>query len=175
MRTSLFIFLAIAALGSAVFAFSSASEATAQPQIPVPVVVQETPPPVPAADPGPLPNERAYIYINRAEMMITLYKDGDLFNSYPVASIRDNGSKFDTPAGLFEILTKEDLHFSSIGEVWMPFAMQFKGDFFIHGWPYYPDGEPVATGYSGGCVRLQDDVAEAVFNFAEIGMPVLIE
>jgi D-alanyl-D-alanine carboxypeptidase len=56
----------------------------------------------------------------------------------------------------------------------MPFAMQFSGNFFIHGWPTHTDGTPVATTYSGGCIRMQDEDAKKVYNVARIGMPILI-
>jgi len=52
--------------------------------------------------------------------------------------------------------------------------MAFQGNFFIHGWPYYDDGTPVASTYSGGCIRLSDKSAEAVFGMAKVGMPVLV-
>lgn len=144
-----------------------------------PTGLKMTPVSIPASlptptDPGPLPHEDAYIYIERDSMTISLYRDGDIYEKYPVASIRRIGSKYDTPTGLFTILTKEPNHFSSIGHVWMPYSMQFDGDFFIHGWPYYPDGTWVSPGYSGGCVRLLNVVAEAVYDFAYVGMPVLI-
>lgn len=124
---------------------------------------------------GPLVGVSDYIYVNLKAMEITLYRGDMIWKRFPVRSIRAIGSKYDTPKGLFSILTKEPNHFSSIGHVWMPYSMEFDGDFFIHGWPYYPDGTPVPQGYSGGCVRLSDDVAKEVYDFATIGMPVLID
>jgi D-alanyl-D-alanine carboxypeptidase len=52
--------------------------------------------------------------------------------------------------------------------------MQFQGNFFIHGWPYHPDGTPVADGFSGGCIRLNSEDAEQIFNLANTNIPVLI-
>jgi hypothetical protein len=52
--------------------------------------------------------------------------------------------------------------------------MTFQGNFFIHGWPYHPDGTPVATAFSGGCIRLADEDAKTVYDLAEVGMPVLV-
>lgn len=133
------------------------------------------PEPIKEIPKGPLETNKDYIYVNRDAMEITLYRDNVEYKKFPVLSIRRIGSKFDTPTGQFEILSKEPNHFSSIGHVWMPYSMQFHGDFFIHGWPYYPDGTPVAKGYSGGCVRLSDEVSKEVYGFAVLGMPVLIE
>ena len=84
------------------------------------------------------------------------------------------GSWWETPAGIYRIQSKEKSHFSSFGGVYMPWSMAFQGNFFIHGWPYYPGGEPVAKGYSGGCIRLSSDDAKAVFDLVEIGTPVLV-
>src|SRR5690606_19090161 len=72
------------------------------------------------------------------------------------------------------ILYKNESHFSSIGEVYMPWSMQFYGNFFIHGWPYYPDGTEVSPGYSGGCVRLSTEDSQAVFEFVDVGTPIFV-
>lgn len=138
-------------------------------------IAQDTKPKTIKEETGPMPAAYEYIYVNLKKMEIKLYRDAVLVNKFDVLSIRAMGSKFDTPRGLFSIKTKEETHWSTIGEVWMPFAMQFSGDFFIHGWPHYDDGTPVPKGYSGGCIRLADDVAQEVYNFATIGMPVLVE
>lgn len=84
------------------------------------------------------------------------------------------GGWWETPSGNYKILGKEVNHFSSIGKVWMPYSMQFYGNYFIHGWPHYDNGTPVPQGYSGGCVRLSNEDAKEVFDFAKKGMPVLI-
>jgi D-alanyl-D-alanine carboxypeptidase len=72
------------------------------------------------------------------------------------------------------VQTKEENHFSSFGHVYQPWSLAFQGNFFIHGWPYYPNGTPVASSYSGGCVRLSSEDARAVYDLAERGMPVLV-
>lgn len=105
---------------------------------------------------------------------ITLYEDGVVQRTIPIVSIGKPGTAWETPAGNYEILTKENLHFSSLGNVWMPYSMQFFGNFFVHGWPYYPDGTPVATGYSGGCIRLATIDAQALYEFASIGTPLRV-
>jgi D-alanyl-D-alanine carboxypeptidase len=97
-----------------------------------------------------------------------------LFKEMPVLTKGKEGSWWETPTGNYKTLAKKINHFSSIGSVWMPYSIQFYGNFFIHGWPYYPDGTPVATSYSGGCVRLSTEDAKSVFQFATIGMPILI-
>ena len=114
------------------------------------------------------------IGIDLVSMKLTLYQDGQALKTYPILTKGREGSLWETPSGAYSILLKEDNHFSSIGEVWMPYSMQFYGNFFIHGWPYYPGGAPVPQGYSGGCIRLATKDAEEIYQFAEIGAPVFI-
>lgn len=52
--------------------------------------------------------------------------------------------------------------------------MAFDGNFLMHGWPYYPDGTPVATTYSGGCIRMADENAKKVYETVKIGTPVIV-
>ncbi len=115
-----------------------------------------------------------FVAVNLKDMKLTLYEKGNEKKSYSVLSKGREGSWWETPTGLYNALTKETNHFSSIGDVWMPWSIQFYGNFFIHGWPYYPDGEPVAQSYSGGCIRLSDEDAKPVFEFVEKGMPILV-
>jgi len=118
--------------------------------------------------------EKSFIAIDLEGMKMFLYDKGKEKDSFEVLSKGKEGSWWETPTGFYTALNKEINHFSSIGEVWMPWSIQFYGNFFIHGRPYYSNGEPVPDGYSGGCIRLKDENVEEVFNFAEKGMPILV-
>ncbi len=109
-----------------------------------------------------------------SDMVLKVYKKGALAKEVKILSKGKEGSWWETPAGVYKIQSKEKNHFSSFGEVYMPYSMAFQGNFFIHGWPYYPGGEPVAEGYSGGCIRLSDKDAQQVYDLVEIGTPVLV-
>src|SRR5690606_21610310 len=61
-----------------------------------------------------------------------------------------------------------------IGKVYMPYSMQFFGNFFIHGWPYYPGGQEVEEGFSGGCIRLSTEDARAIYEFVDISTPLFV-
>jgi hypothetical protein len=115
-----------------------------------------------------------FIYADLSTMKLRVYLAGEQSVEVPIATKGRNGSWWETPAGLYRIETKEDVHFSKMGHVSLPYAMQFSGNFFIHGWPVYPDGEPVASIYSGGCIRLRDEDAAVVYNHTTRGMPVLV-
>ena len=121
-----------------------------------------------------IPEQGKFIGIDLRAMELSVYEDGKRLGFYPVLSKGHPGSHWETPTGSYQVLMKTPNHFSSIGGVFMPQSMQFFGNFFIHGWPYYPDGTSVAAGYSGGCIRLSDEDAKRVFAFAERGTPLFV-
>lgn len=114
-----------------------------------------------------VPLEGKFITADLVRMELTLYIDGKATEQFPILTKGKPGTPWETPAGFYSIFTKEDDHFSSLGKVHMPYSMQFFGNYFIHGWPYYPDGTPVASTFSGGCIRLSTDDAKKVFEFAD--------
>lgn len=108
------------------------------------------------------------------EMKIILYENGGPLKEFSIVSKGKPGSSWETPTGEYKVNFKEEKHFSSIGKVWMPYSIQFYGNFFIHGWPYYPDSAPVREGYSGGCIRLKTKDAREVFEFAKKSTPIIV-
>lgn len=116
----------------------------------------------------------SFIEADLSTMNIVLYKKGEKVIEVPIKTKGREGSWWETPAGIYKIEYKAENHFSSFGHVYQPYSLAFQGNFFIHGWPYYPDGTEVPPSYSGGCIRLDTDDAEAIFALAEEGMPVLV-
>ncbi|GIW68863.1 MAG: hypothetical protein KatS3mg100_357 [Candidatus Parcubacteria bacterium] len=117
---------------------------------------------------------QTFIEANLSEMKIRLYQKGELVKEAPIISKGREGSWWETPAGLYAIGVKEERHFSSLGRVWMPWSMQFQGNFFIHGPTYFPDGTPTPNSYSGGCIRVPMDDVREIFEAVELGTPVLV-
>lgn len=115
-----------------------------------------------------------FIEADLAEMKLRFHREGQVELEVDILSKGREGSWWETPAGLYAVETKEVNHFSSFGKVWQPWSMVFQGNFFIHGWPHYPDGTPVPEGYSGGCIRLSDEDAEALYALTPVGTPVLV-
>lgn len=107
-------------------------------------------------------------------MLLRVYKAGEQVLEVPIMTKGREGSWWETPAGLYSISTKEESHFSSFGQVYQPWSMAFQGNFFIHGWPYYPGGEAVPQGYSGGCIRLSTEDAKKVYDLVAVDTPVLV-
>lgn len=115
------------------------------------------------------------IRINLESMELTQYEDGKTIKIIPVLSKGKTGSYWETPGGKYSVLYKEEKHLSSFGKVWMPWSMQFFGNYFIHGWPTDSAGKPVADkGYSGGCIRLDTEDAKNLYEWASVGTSVSI-
>ena len=115
-----------------------------------------------------------FIYIDLDAMKLIVYKGKEEVKTFAVMAKGRPGSFFETPSGFYKINYKETNHFSSIGKVWMPYSMHIFGNYFIHGWPYYPSGKPVEAAFSGGCIRLSKADSKELFSLTKEGMPVLI-
>lgn len=114
------------------------------------------------------------ITVDLQNMKISLIQSGKVIKYFNIISKGKPGSYYETPAGNYQIKGKFGNKFSNLGQVYMPYAMQFYGNFFIHGIPYYPDGTRVATSYSGGCIRMSDADAKEIYEFAKENTKVLI-
>lgn len=103
---------------------------------------------------------------------VTVFDGPAIIAEYPILSVGKPGTFWETPAGDYSVKTKEEKHLSSIGGTWMPYSMQFYGNFFIHGWPTYKDGTDVPKGYSGGCIRLSTPDSKELYSLASVGMHI---
>lgn len=118
--------------------------------------------------------KKDFIVADLKAMKLTMYDDGMASTTFDILSKGKDGSWWETPTGDYSVLAKITNGYSSIGDVWMPYSMQFYGNYLIHGWPHYSDGTPVSSSFSGGCIRLADEDAERVFNFVSVGTPILV-
>ncbi|MEK7576833.1 MAG: CapA family protein [Patescibacteria group bacterium] len=114
------------------------------------------------------------VFADLDTMTLSLYQDGKVVRDVPIKSKGKPGSFWETPTGEYRVLSKEVNHYSTIGDVWMPYSISFFGNFFIHGWPYYPSGVRVAEGFSGGCIRLTTEDAKIVYEFIEKDTPIIV-
>lgn len=119
-------------------------------------------------------NKTDFIEVDLSAKIVRAYQNGNIILEIPVKTQGREGSWWETPAGLYKISSKEPTHFSAMGHVYMPWSMDFQGNFYIHGWPYYADGTAVATTYSGGCIRLNTDDAKKLYDVVNVGMPILV-
>lgn len=125
-----------------------------------------------------LPKEEAvtgeHVVVLLNAMRIELRSGTTTLSSFPIISKGKPGSYYETIGGIYPNDYKTPLHFSSIGHVYMPYSIHVFGNYFIHGIPYYPNGDKVSSAYSGGCIRLADEDAKVVYNFIKRGTPVII-
>ncbi len=116
----------------------------------------------------------SFVDADLERMRLAVYEDGKEALMVPILAKGRVGSWWETPAGIYKVETREENHFSSFGHVYQPYSLAFQGNFFIHGWPYYEDGTPVAESYSGGCIRLSTEDARRVFDLVKTGLPVIV-
>lgn len=116
----------------------------------------------------------SFIVADLTAMKLSVYVSGKEALAAPILAKGKPGSWWETPVGVYQVETRERNHFSSLGHVYQPYSLAFQGNFFIHGWPYYEDGTPVSSSYSGGCIRLSTEDAAQVYALASVGMPVIV-
>jgi len=119
-----------------------------------------------------------YIDINLASQVMTIFENGEALDTYMVSSGKRG---METPKGEFTIHNKADRPWSKKYGLYMPNWMSFvpSGLFGIHELPEWPGGykegvSHLGTPVSHGCVRLGTGPAKRVFEWAEIGTPVVI-
>ena len=117
---------------------------------------------------------KSFLEINLPEMKVKLYQDGKLIKENQILTIGDPQGWGGSALGLYKIISGNRLSFSVISQVYMPYALHYYGKYYLHGEPYYPDGRKLISPVSGGCIRLNDKVAEDIYELTEIDMPVLV-
>jgi hypothetical protein len=123
---------------------------------------------------GLIAQKTTFIEANLSDMKLRFYQNGSVVKEVPILAKGRVGSWWETPAGLYKVLAKTPSDYSHMAGVYSPWALDFQGNFLIHGWPYYPDGTPVGSTYSGGCIRLSTDDAKALYPMVPVGTPVLV-
>ena len=119
-----------------------------------------------------------YIDLNLKGQMMTTFENGKLLDAYLISTGKKS---MPTPEGSFKICNKYPRAWSKKYGLFMPFWMALvpSGDFGIHELPEWPGGYKegaahLGTPVSHGCVRLGIGPAKIVYDWAEIGTPVVI-
>lgn len=118
--------------------------------------------------------EGDHVVVFLDEMKVELRNGTTTIARMDILSKGKPGSYYETIGGAHENDYKIRNHFSSLGEVYLPYAVHVFGNFFIHGVPYYPGGKEVSSTYSGGCIRLLNDDAKRVYEFVIRGTPIVV-
>ncbi len=117
---------------------------------------------------------KKFIDIRLDHKRVRMYENGRVTREYPVRAIASKTSWWRTAPGFYKAQGKLPTHESSFGNVIMPWNIPFQGNFFIHGWPYYPGGAPAESAVSGGCIRIDKEDAKALYESTGVGTPIVI-
>jgi len=105
------------------------------------------------------------VYINR-QVLLLIGKLGHVKRAIHVSTAAPGHV---TPRGIFHIYRKEIMSWSTLFNVWLPYADYFTGGYAFHDYPDVP-GYPA----SHGCIRIADGDAQVVWAFATLGTRVTI-
>ena len=119
-----------------------------------------------------------YIDINLAAQIMTIFEDGINKGTFLISSGKPG---MDTPKGHHQIYNKHPRPWSKKYGLYMPYwmAITASGKYGIHELPEWPSGYKEGQNHLGikvshGCVRLGVGPAKTVYNWAEIGTPVIV-
>jgi lipoprotein-anchoring transpeptidase ErfK/SrfK len=132
----------------------------------------------PTPTPRPIPNKR--IEVDISEQHFYAYENGVLVYSF-VCSTGEPGR--DTAPGNYQVLDKIPMAYASTWNLKMPYwlGIYWAGTLEngIHALPILSNGQKLWDGYLGqrvsyGCVILSTEAAKTIYDWAEIGTPVII-
>lgn len=119
-----------------------------------------------------------YIDINLADQIMTTFENGRPLNSYLVSSGK---AGMNTPIGKHQIYNKHPRPWSNKYGLYMPNWMAITPDglYGIHELPEWPSGykegeDHLGTPVSHGCVRLGIGPSQSVYDWADVGTPVIV-
>jgi tetratricopeptide (TPR) repeat protein len=132
----------------------------------------------PTPTPRPIPNKR--IEVDISEQHFYAYEGGALVYSF-VCSTGEPGR--DTAPGSYQVLDKIPMAYASTWNLKMPYwlGIYWAGTLEngIHALPILSSGQKLWDGYLGqrvsyGCIILSTEAAKTIYDWAEIGTPVII-
>jgi len=116
----------------------------------------------------------SFIEVDLDAKTLRYFDKGVLAVSADINAVGEEGSWWDAPSGLYKVEKKDEKEFSTVAQVYFPWAITFEGNYAIHGQPVYPDDRAVADDFKAGGVRIDTAAAEKLFNVATEGMAVLV-
>ena len=117
---------------------------------------------------------RDFLEINLQKMSIRVFKSGILIKEVKILKQGDEKNWGGTAVGLYKIIRGFPSAYSVISNVYMPWTLHFYGKYYVHGEPYYSDGSPLISEFSGGCIRLKNADAKIIYELTEKNMPVIV-
>ncbi len=122
--------------------------------------------------------EGKYIDVDIARQSMVLFEEGRVRGQFTVSSGKPG---MDTPKGTFSVQNKAPRPWSQAYGLYMPYWMAFTADgkFGIHELPEWPGGYKEGANHLGhpvshGCIRLGVGAAQEVYEWADMGTPIVI-
>lgn len=121
--------------------------------------------------------EGKYIDIDISSQTMFIFQNGKEKGAFKISSGKRG---MDTPLGVFKVMAKAKRPWSQMYSLYMPWFIQFTNQGHgIHELPEWPSGYKEGTNHLGipvshGCVRLGIGPAQDVYNFADVGTPIVI-
>jgi lipoprotein-anchoring transpeptidase ErfK/SrfK len=121
--------------------------------------------------------EGKYLEIDLSGQQIYQYEGEILVGHYRVSTGKWSTP---TPIGTFAINAKIPRAYSRPYDLYMPYWMAFLGSSYgLHELPEWPDGRKEGEGHLGtpvshGCIRLGVGDAQSIYDWAEVGTPVVV-
>lgn len=122
--------------------------------------------------------EGKYIDINLSTQIMTIFEDGNKLGTFLISSGK---AGMNTPKGTHQIYNKRPRPWSAKYGLYMPYWMAITSDggYGIHELPEWPGGYKEGQNHLGipvshGCVRLGVGNAKRVYDWADIGTPVIV-
>lgn len=119
-----------------------------------------------------------YIDVNLSTQVMTIFENGRVYDSFLISSGKPG---MNTPTGTHQIYNKNPRPWSKQYSLFMPFWMAITpdGKYGIHELPEWPGGFKEGQNHLGipvshGCMRLGIGPAKTVYEWAEIGTPVVV-
>jgi hypothetical protein len=116
----------------------------------------------------------SFIEVDLDAKTLRYFDKGVLAVSADINAVGEEGSWWDAPSGLYKVEKKEEQEFSTVAQVYFPWAITFEGNYAIHGQPTYPGDKAVSDDFKAGGIRIDTKVAEQLYGVAEEGMAVLV-
>ena len=126
---------------------------------------------------APKITEGKYIDIALATQTLRIFENGKMKGAFKVSSGKRGLA---TPEGTFKVLVKAGRPFSKKYGLYMPYFIGFTNlGHGIHELPEWPGGYKEGANHLGipvshGCVRLGVGPAKLVYEWAEVGTPIVI-
>ncbi len=134
---------------------------------------------IPGSAPKVQPSGPKKIVVDVSSQRMYVYQGNTLLYVWVVSTGRAGSTRY----GTFHVQSKVRNAYGSTWNIWMPYwlGIYWAGPIEngIHGQPINPDGSIVWAGWLGrpitfGCVMLRTDHARWLYNWADIGTPVII-